>query len=440
MNRVFVLSCDQQPLDPCHPARARKLLDARRAAVFRPYPFTIILRQPTTHDPMIHPHRIKIDPGSVTSGLAIVQEETKKVVWAAELGHRGIFISKRLHLRAILRRARRSRKNRYRQRRYLNRRKRKGQLRPSMQSRVANIQTWVTRLRRHCPISALSLEFAKFDQQKMVNPEIQGVEYSQGERQGYEVREYLLEKWGRKCVYCGKKNAPLQIEHIVPKSRGGSNRIANLTLACGPCNLKKGNSTATEFGFPSLQAGTSHALKHASAVNTIRWALFRLLQATDLPLEIGTGAHTKFNRQQQGYPKTHWVDAACIGDSGSRIWIPEQVAPLMIKAMGHGKRQRCYTNKYGFPIAHAPRVKKSYGFQTGDIAKASPPAQIKMPSRIGRVVIRHKRPMFMLNRRNIHRKYLTLLQHADGYDYQQGVSIPTDPEENENATSTLESV
>lgn len=122
MNRVFVLSCDQQPLDPCHPARARKLLDARRAAVFRPYPFTIILRQPTTHDPMIHPHRIKIDPGSVTSGLAIVQEETKKVVWAAELGHRGIFISKRLHLRAMLRRARRCRKNRYRQRRYLNRR------------------------------------------------------------------------------------------------------------------------------------------------------------------------------------------------------------------------------------------------------------------------------------------------------------------------------
>ena len=91
--------------------------------------------------------------------------------------------------------------------------------------------------------------------------------------------------------------------------------------------------------------------------------------------------------------------------------------------MCYGKRQRCYTNKYGFPIAHAPRAKKSYGFQTGDIAKASPPAQIKMPSRIGRVVIRYKRPMFMLNRRNIHRKYLTLLQYADGYDYQQGVSI-----------------
>ena len=66
----------------------------------------------------------------------------------------------------------------------------------------------------------------------MQNPEISGIEYQQGTLQGYEIREYLLEKFGRKCCYCGKENIPLEIEHIIPKSRGGTNRIDNLCLAC----------------------------------------------------------------------------------------------------------------------------------------------------------------------------------------------------------------
>jgi len=65
--------------------------------------------------------------------------------------------------------------------------------------------------------------------------------------QGYEVREYLLEKYDRKCVYCGVENVPLQVEHIIPVSRGGSYRVSNLTIACEKCNLKKDNKTAEEF-------------------------------------------------------------------------------------------------------------------------------------------------------------------------------------------------
>ena len=72
-------------------------------------------------------------------------------------------------------------------------------------------------------------------------------EYQQGELAGYEVREYLLEKWGRKCAYCGKQNIPLEIEHIVPKSEGGSDRVSNLTLACNTCNVRKGNRLVREF-------------------------------------------------------------------------------------------------------------------------------------------------------------------------------------------------
>lgn len=58
--------------------------------------------------------------------------------------------------------------------------------------------------------------------------------------------------WGRACVYCGLSDAPLEIEHIVPVARGGTDDPANLTIACRPCNLSKGTLTAAEFGHPEV--------------------------------------------------------------------------------------------------------------------------------------------------------------------------------------------
>jgi 5-methylcytosine-specific restriction endonuclease McrA len=75
--------------------------------------------------------------------------------------------------------------------------------------------------------------------QLMRNPDIQGKEYQQGTLAGYETREFLLEKWKRECAYCGAKDVPLQIEHVQPRAKGGSNSITNLTLSCQKCNKKK---------------------------------------------------------------------------------------------------------------------------------------------------------------------------------------------------------
>jgi hypothetical protein len=86
---VFVLSHDGQPLDPTIPARARKLLKAGRAAIWRRFPFTIRLRQHTGAESVTHNHRAKLDPGSQTTGIAIVQEATGRIVWAAELSIAG---------------------------------------------------------------------------------------------------------------------------------------------------------------------------------------------------------------------------------------------------------------------------------------------------------------------------------------------------------------
>ena len=336
--KVFVLDTNKQPLQPCHSARARQLLRKGKAAVYRRYPFTIILKYAVS-EPDTQPLRLKIDSGSKTTGLAIVNDNTGDVAFAAELEHRGQKIKKSMDSRRAIRRSRRSRKTRYRKPRFNNRTRPKGWLSPSLMSKIHNIETWIRRLRNICPITAISLELVKFDIQAMANPEISGIEYQQGELFGYEVREYLLEKFGRKCVYCGAENIPLQVEHIVPKACGGSNRVSNLTIACKKCNQRKGNQTAEEFGHPEVQAQAKKPLKDAAAVNATRWELYRRIITTGLPIEVGTGGRTKYNRSIRELPKTHWLDAACVGASTPEVLKVEGITPLVITATGHGSRQ-----------------------------------------------------------------------------------------------------
>jgi len=431
MNYVFVLDTNKQPLNPVHPGWARKLLSSKSAAVYKRYPFTIILKA-AVQDADIQPLRLKIDPGSKTTGLAIVNDDTGDVVFAAELEHRGQMIKKSMDSRRAIRRGRRSRKTRYRKPRFLNRRRQEGWLPPSLRSRVENIETWVARLQKLCMITAISLELVKFDMQKMKsrfasplrseqNPEISGVEYQQGELQGYEIREYLLEKFGRKCVYCGTENVPLQIEHIVPTSRGGSSRVSNLTLSCEACNQKKGNQTAEEFGHPKVQAIASSPLKGAAAVNTTRWALYRRIKATGLPVEVGTGGRTKYNRSVRQLPKTHWLDAACVGASTPEALKVEGITPLIITAAGRGSRQMCGTNKYGFPTRHRTGQKQFFGFQTGDIVKAVVPKGKKAGTHIGRVMIRASKSFDIRTKsgrvQGINQRYCRIIYRSDGYNY-----------------------
>jgi 5-methylcytosine-specific restriction endonuclease McrA len=413
---IFVLSHDNQPLDPTTPRRAKLLLRRGRAAVFRQYPFTIILKERLLADSTVHDHRLKLDPGSKTTGIAIVQEETDRVVFAAELTHRGQAIRDALLARRAIRRGRRQRHTRYRKPRFLNRTRSAGWLAPSLDHRVQTTETWVRRLRKVCPITAISMELVRFDTQLMQNAEIVGVAYQQGELAGYEVREYLLEKWQRTCAYCGKQDVPLQIEHLTPRARGGSNRVSNLTLACEPCNQRKGTQTAAEFGHPELQAKAKQPLNDAAAVNSTRWALFERLKQTGLLIETGTGGRTKYNRTRLNLDKSHWADAACVGESTPDNLTVEQVRPLLITAKGHGSRQMCRTDKYGFPSRYVPRQKRWFGFRTGDLVKAVVPNGKYAGVHTGRITIR-SRPSFRLNGVNVHPKYLRMLQGADGYSY-----------------------
>ncbi|GCF11532.1 hypothetical protein KDI_50960 [Dictyobacter arantiisoli] len=279
MSKVFVIDSFYQPLNPVHPARARLLLKQGKALVYRMYPFTLILKR-VVEQPEVNPLRIKLDPGSRTTGIAIVNDASGEVVFAAELTHRGQAVKAALDDRRAIRRSRRQRKTRYRKSRWSNRKRKQGWLPPSLESRIANVLTWVNRLSRYGPITAISMELVKFDLQQMENPEVSGVEYQQGTLAGYETREYLLEIWDRTCSYCSKKDIPLQIEHIHPRARGGTNRISNLCLACEPCNTAKGTQDIKDFlkkkpeVLQRIQAQAKRPLKDAAAVNTTRWLRF----------------------------------------------------------------------------------------------------------------------------------------------------------------------
>ena len=410
---------------PTHPAKARKLLKAGRAKVFRQYPFTIIMRDLEVENCVTHNHQLKIDPGSKTTGLAILQEN--QVLWGAELSHRGSQIRDALTSRRQLRRGRRSRKTRYRKPRFLNRKRPKGWFPPSLQSRIDNIITWVNRLAKFCPITGISQELVKFDLQKLENPEISGVEYQQGELQGYEVREYLLEKWNRECVYCSVKDVPLEIEHIKPRSKGGSNKISNLTLACHECNQEKGNQEIEYFlsGKPDLlkriQSKTKKPLADATAVNVTRWKLYESLQQTGLPIETGSGGLTKFNRTQRGVSKTHWLDASCVGKSTPENLKIKTKIPLLITATGHGSRQMVRTDKYGFPKRYVPRYKFVKGFQTGDIVKANVTKGKKKGEYVGRIAVRTSGSFNIKTKsglvQGISHNYCKAVHQKDGFAY-----------------------
>ncbi|MDQ3060156.1 MAG: RNA-guided endonuclease IscB [Pseudomonadota bacterium] len=426
---VFVLDRSGRPLMPCTEKRARLLLERGRARVHKVMPFTIRLVDRLAQDSAFQALRVKLDPGSKTTGIALVREAEGGAVAVLnlfELMHRGKQISEALTARRGHRRLRRS-KLRYRAPRFLNRgNKVKGWLAPSLQHRVDTTLAWVTRLQRLAPVSSISTELVRFDMQALENPEIEGAQYQQGTLAGYEVREYLLEKWGRTCAYCGARNVPLQIEHIHPKSKNGSDRISNLTLACQCCNAKKAALPVEVFlakqpeRLKRIQAQARRPLKDAAAVNATRWALVNALKTTGLAVETASGGRTKFNRSQFNIPKTHALDAACVGEMGGITgW---HKPTLCLKAMGRGSYQRTRLDKYGCVRGHLTRSKSVQGFQTGDLVKAEVTQGKKAGSYTGRVAVRASGSFNIQTRdglvQGVSHRYCTIVQRGDGYGYQ----------------------
>ncbi|MBU2774209.1 HNH endonuclease [Acidithiobacillus ferrooxidans] len=456
-NRVFVLDAQRAPLMPCHPARARALLRQRKAAVFRRFPFTIILNE--RNGGGTQNLTIRSDPGSKTTGLALVAAFRRglTVIWAGELAHRGHIIHVALERRSDQRHSRRSRKTRHRAPRFDHRTRPAGWLPPSILHRVVTVVTWHKRLMRWAPITDASMERVRFDMQAMQNPGISGTEYQQGTLFGYEVREYLLEKWMRTCTYCDAQGVPLEIDHVHPRSLGGSDRVSNLAIACHDCNQAKGNQPLAIFlqkdaGRRERQKRFAAAyadnvpkkreereqheanrlervlkqvkapLRDAAAVNATRNILFERLLDLGLPIETGSGGRTKFNRSLQHYPKAHWIDAACVGKTGECVRLDPMMRPLQITAAGHGRRQMQNMTKKGFPRGKAKSRQKIYfGLQTGDMVRAVVTDGKHVGTYVGRVLCR-KSGSFDIKTESdriggVPHRYCHPIHRSDGYRY-----------------------
>lgn len=361
MSIVYVIGRNGNPLMPCKPARARHLLEAGEARVKTLEPFTIQMTVATTEE--VQPVTVGLNLGAKKVGAAAVGNG--KTLYQAEVALR-TDIHKRMETRATYRRSRRSRKCRYRSPRFKNRSasRRKGRLPPSIKSRSDTVVKVVRRLAGLLPVSAIVVEVAKFDTQAMRagKSRLPGWAYQRGEQYGFEnVKMYVRARDKYTCQYCGAvMPARLEVDHIIPKSRGGSTTPDNLVSACHDCNHAKGDMTAVEFGYPDIQKRVKKSLAAAAHTQAGKTATKQGLAEIG-PIEETYGYVTKVDRDGMGLPKTNYFDAVAIASRGE----PVEILPWYesLKAVSRGQRQQ-RKGKHSHKVARMPY--EVFGFRMWD--------------------------------------------------------------------------
>jgi len=440
-SRVFVLSKEGEPLMPCQPARARELLGKGRAVVARQVPFTIRLKDRTLAESEVDGVQLRIDPGSKGTGLALTDEKketdgrgatvtVRRGLVSVELQHRGDQIGMCMQQRAGYRRRRRSANCRYRAPRSANRTRPEEWLPPSLRHRIDTTVSLATRLGRYAPITEIHVERVTFDTHSMsAGSPLTGAEYQRGTLADTDARAYLHAKWNSACVYCDATGVALNIDHLRPRSRGGTNRISNLVLACVPCNQAKGSTPVEVFlahrpdRLAKILQQVKTPLHDAAAMNATRWRLADALEALGKPVHAWSGGRTKWNRTAMGLDKTHTLDALSVGrldheDGDAIVRFPGQV--LVAKATGRGSYARTTPDRFGFPRLRRARKKQHFGYVTGDLVRAIVPSGKWAGTWTGRISVRARGQHSLATpagRFNVSHWNLRLVQRGDGYGY-----------------------
>ena len=306
--KVFVLNMRGQPLMPCSPPKARKLLRAGKAVPVRRTPFVIQLTVPTGETKQ--PITLGVDAGYKHVGLSATTAKEELLASEVELRQD---VTGLLSNRLALRRARRNRKTRYRAPRFANRvrSEHKGWLAPSVENRI---QAHISRIEAVCrvlPITKIVIETASFDIQKIKNPEVEGTDYQQGDQLGFwNVREYVLFRDGHVCQACKgrSKDLILNVHHIESRKTGGD-APGNLITLCEACHKAYHAGKLKQF---SPRRGAS--FRAETFMGIMRWTVLNRLRERhpELPVTNTYGYLTKHKRIVAGLPKTHCADAFCI--------------------------------------------------------------------------------------------------------------------------------
>ncbi|WP_258309713.1 RNA-guided endonuclease IscB [Streptomyces sp. CG 926] len=429
-----------EPLMPCHPARARELLAGGRAVVARRAPFTIRLRQRTRAESTVEGVQLRIDPGSKATGIAITEEQhrngpkgrsaiARRGLITIELRHRGQKIHSGMMRRAAYRRRRRSANLRYRAPRHDNRPRPHGWLPPSLRHRIDSTMAVVVRLCRYAPVLEIHVEHVAFDTSAFTEVMPSGAQGGESTHGASEIREFLLAKWERSCAYCDATGVPLNIDHVRARSRGGSDRVSNLVLACVPCNQAKGTTSVHAFladrpaRLERVIAQLRRPLQDVAATNATRLQLVTALAAQGVPVHTWSGGRTHWNRVAMGLPKSHTLDALVTGffdheRGDSLVRIPAQV--LVVGSTGRGSYARTTPDRFGFPRLRRPRRKIQHGYATGDLVSAVVPKGKWAGRWVGRIAVRtggQHRITTLTSRFDVSHRNVRLLQRADGYTY-----------------------
>ena len=417
---VFVLDRSKKPLNMISHAKARILLKNKLAVVHKIYPFTIRLKDNSCVD-NDRSYTVKVDPGSRTTGVAIV-DNTDKVVMLAEIEHRGHLVKKNLYDRKTVRRKRRNKNTRYREARFLNRTKPKGWLAPSVKSRADNVINFIKKYKKILNINKVMIESVSFDTAQMTsNNYLIGTAYQQGPLYNTNLRDFIFSKTNGRCSYCGAKAT--EIDHVIPRANGGTNSVYNLVASCRACNQMKSNSSLKEFG-EIMNKDYSHLEpkklpKDAAIVQSARNYMIR--EITKLVSDTISYASwlTKYNRDQLGLPKQHYYDALSVGNIQDYKFLTDKI--LLISAKGRGSRQMCRVDKYGFPRTSAKASKSVKGFQTGDIVKAIVTRGLKRGEYLGKVAVRSSGYFNIQTKaktiQGIGAECCHIIQRCDGYLY-----------------------
>jgi len=431
---VLVQDKNRKPLDSTTLTRAVKLVEAKKAYWIPGPGRAIRMRHRTVENSTVHLHQPKVDYGFKTIGIAIVKHTENKIisVWQEEVETRPQEIKKKMDTRRSHRRFRRG-KLRSREARWQHRAssKAKGRLAPSVKH-IPNVAiNHITRLEKFIPLEKhITIETGKFDLQKLENPEIMGKEYQQGPLVGTNLRAFVMARSNHCCAYCGKRNLPLEIEHVIPRVKGGTNHLSNLVASCRDCNSKKGTQNLEDFASKAavfrvkrqlVTTPKQHTfLKAGSVMNATRNYLFSELEKLGWKIEEVFGYQTAANRIAYGAPKEHHLDAVFCGDINDKVIAFD--TPQKIKVTGRGTYSRTLLNKHGNPRAYLGRQKRFFGFATGDLVRADVPKGKKTGNYRGKVSVRSSGSFNIKTKdgtvQGITHRYCQLIQRNDGYSYE----------------------
>lgn len=335
--KVLVINKHGQPLMPTPPRKARILLQLGKAKIVGRNPFTIQLIYGSSG--YKQPISLGIDAGYKHVGFSAVTDTEELIGGEVELLDG---VSERITEKQKYRRTRRNRL-RHRAKRFDNRKCNEGWLAPSIQHKLNTHLRFIERVKSRLPVTKTTVETAKFDIQKIKNPDIQREEYQLGEQLGYRnLTNYIRHRDGYKCQNPDCKNKScdkvLQIHHIGywknPPDR--SNRPSNLITLCDKChsspNHKKGK----------ILHGWQPKVKSFKAETFMSTIHKRILE--ELGAEQAFGYETDFNRSELKLEKSHHNDAFVIAGGSTQ----QRIEPIIIEQIRRHKRsmEQFYDAKY----------------------------------------------------------------------------------------------